>query len=337
LQHHACGLINLFTTTEWGELMTLASLTRRAVLAGLSASILPQVSVAQADEVRWSSGTEKPHFVAPPGATDCHFHTYDKQYPANKGATLLPEDALPADYRALQRRIGTTRGVIIQPSTYGTDNRLQIASRQALGPDNFRAVAVVPEDVSDTELRQLDEQGVRGVRFNLGFPGVLTVGSLPLLAPRLADLGWTCQINMRPEQIEDNADLLTALPGRLVFDHLAQVPQPGGLESAPYKIIRGLLDRGKTWVKLSGPYVSSKQGAPDYGDVGTVAMAYVKAAPERMVWGSDWPHPSEPKDHKPDDARLFDLFSEWAGGNAAFKRILVDNPAELYGFPKVTQ
>jgi D-galactarolactone isomerase len=317
--------------------MTSALLTRRAVLAGISVSILARVSTAQADEVRWSSGSEKPHFVPPPGATDCHFHTYDKQYPVIKGAMLLPDDALPDDYRILQRRLGTTRGVIIQPSTYGTDNRLQIASRRALGLENFRVVAVVPEDVSDAELRRLDEQGVRGVRFNLGFPGALTAGSLQLLAPRLADLGWTCQINMRPKQIEDNADLLSALPGRLVFDHLAQVPQPGGLESIPYKIIRGLLDRGRTWVKLSGPYVSSKQGAPDYADAGEVAAAYVKAAPERMVWGSDWPHPSEPKEHKPDDARLFDLFSEWAGGDAAFKRILVDNPAELYGFPKVTR
>ena len=196
-------------------------------------------------------------------------------------------------------------------------------------------VAVVAEDVSDAELRRLDEQGVRGVRFNLGFPGVLTSSSLRSLAPRLAELGWHCQINMRPKQIEDNADLLASLPGRLVFDHCAQVPQPAGLESPPYKVVRGLLDRGKTWVKLSGPYVSSKQGPPDYADAGAVAAAYVKAAPERMVWGSDWPHPSEPKDHKPDDARLFDLFAEWAGDEAAFKRILVDNPAELYGFPQV--
>jgi predicted TIM-barrel fold metal-dependent hydrolase len=295
---------------------------------------LPGIAPAQAQEVRWSSGSEKPHFVPPAGATDCHFHTYDKTYPIAKSATLLPDDTLPDDYRALQRRIGTTRGVIIQPSTYGTDNRLQIASRQALGAENFRVVAVVAEDISEAELRRLDEQGVRGVRFNLGFPGVLTVNSLPTLAPRLADLGWHCQINMRPKQIEDNADLLASLPGRLVFDHLAQVPQPAGVESAPYKIIRGLLDRGKTWVKLSGPYVSSKQGAPDYADAGIVAAAYVKAAPERMVWGSDWPHPSE-RDNKPDDARLFDLFAQCAGDAAAFKRILVDNPAELYGFPKV--
>ena len=301
-------------------------------MAGLAASFVPRLATAQ--EVRWSSGAEKPRFVPPPGATDCHFHTYDKNYPIMKGATLLPDDALPEDYRALQRRIGTTRGVIIQPSTYGTDNRLQLASRQALGPENFRVIAVVPEDIADAELRRLDEKGVRGVRFNLGFPGALTLDSLKLLAPRLADLGWHCQINMRPKQIEDNADLLASLPGRLVFDHLAQIPQPAGLESAPYKIVRGLLDRGKTWVKLSGPYVSSKQGAPDYADAGVVATTYVKAAPERMVWGSDWPHPSE-KDGKPDDARLFDLFAQCAGDDAAFKRILVDNPVELYGFSKV--
>ena len=315
--------------------MASASLTRRTVLAGLAATAVAPMTAARAEEVRWSSGSEKPRFLAPPGATDCHFHTYDKTYPVMKGSTLLPEDALPDDYRALQRRIGTTRGVIVQPSTYGTDNRLQIASRYALGAENFRVIAVVAEDVSDQELRQLDEQGVRGIRFNLGFPGVLTVGSLKLLAPRLADLGWHCQINMRPKQIEDNADLLASLPGQLVFDHLAQVPQPDGLASAPYKVIRGLLDRGKTWVKLSGPYVSSKLGAPDYADAGAVAEAYVKAAPERLVWGSDWPHPSE-REHKPDDARLFDLFSQWAA-EAAFKRILVDNPAELYGFPRAVQ
>ncbi len=314
--------------------MAIASLTRRTVLAGLAATALPGIATVQAQEVRWSSGSEKPRFVPPVGATDCHFHTYDKNYPVTKGATLLPDDALPDDYRALQRRIGTTRGVIIQPSTYGTDNRLQIASRRALGAENFRVIAVVAEDISDTELRRLDEQGVRGVRFNLGFPGVLTVNSLPLLAPRLVDLGWHCQINMRPKQIEDHADLLASLPGRLVFDHLAQVPQPAGLESAPYKIVRGLLDRGKTWVKLSGPYVSSKQGAPDYADAGAVAAAYVKAASERMIWGSDWPHPSE-RENKPDDARLFDLFAQCAGDDIVFKRILVDNPAELYGFPKV--
>ena len=313
--------------------MAPGSLTRRRALAGIAGAAMARHALAQEGAVRWSSGTGKPRTVASPGAIDCHFHTYDRGYPAMAGATLLPEDAAPDDYRALQRRLGTSRGVIIQPSTYGTDNRLQLASRQALGPDSFRVVAVVAEDVPDAELRRLDGQGVRGVRCNLGFPGVLTVASLKPLAPRLAELGWTCQINMRPKQIEDNADLLASLPGRLVFDHLAQVTQPGGLDSAPYKVIRGLLDRGNTWIKLSGPYVSSKEGPPGYSDAGAVAAAYVKAAPERLVWGSDWPHPSETKGPKPDNALLLDRFAEWSGD--AFKRILVDNPQQLYGFPAV--
>ncbi len=310
-------------------------LTRRAALAALAGAALPRMSSAQDASVKWSRGTEKPRAVAPQGATDCHFHTYDRRYPAIPGSTLLPEDASPDDYHALQRRLGTSRGVIIQPSTYGTDNTLQLASRQALGPENFRVVAVVAEDVSDAELRRLDGQGVRGVRFNLTFPGVLTVGSLKPLAPRLADLGWNCQINMSPRQIEDNADLLAGLPGRLVFDHYAHVPEPAGIESPAHAIVRHLLDRGHTWVKLSGPYVTSKEGTPDYADVGKVASALVKAAPERLVWGSDWPHPTEKPDHKPDDARLFDLLAEWVGNEATFKRILVDNPEQLYGFPPV--
>lgn len=292
------------------------------------------MSAAQAEVVRWSSGNQKPLTVAPPGATDCHFHTYDQRYASIPGARLLPQDASPDDYRALQRRLGTTRGVIVQPSTYGTDNRLQLESRRTLGAENVRVVVVVAEDVSDAELKRLDSQGVRGVRFNLTFPGILTAASLKPLAPRIAALGWNCQLNMSPKQIEDSADVLAGLPGRLVFDHLAHVPGSGGVESACYKVVCRLLDRGNTWVKLSGPYTSSKEGPPGYADAGAVAASYVKAAPERMVWGSDWPHPSEANE-KPDDARLFDLFAGWSGSDAAFKRILVDNPAELYGFPPV--
>jgi D-galactarolactone isomerase len=311
--------------------MALVSFTRREALAALAGAAVPGVAFAQGEPVKWSSGTERPRTKAPPGATDCHFHTYDRRYPAFPGATLLPEDASPDDYRALQGRLGTSRGVLITPSTYGTNNSLQLASRQALGPDNFRVVAVVPEDVPDAELRRLNEQGVRGVRFNLTFPGVLTVASLKPLAPRLAELGWTCQINISNKQMEENADMLAALPGRLVLDHYARIPGSEGVQSTTYKIVRRLIDGGKAWVKLSAPYNISKS-APDYADAGSVASALVRAAPERLIWGSDWPHPSEPNEHKPDDARLFDLLAEWVGSEAAFKRILVDNPAELFGF-----
>lgn len=312
------------------------SLTRRGVLAGVAGAMLPLAREATAQTgsaVRWSSGTKAPRGHVPPGATDCHFHTYDRRYPAAPGATLLPDDATADDYRALQRRLGTSRGVIIQPSTYGTDNTLQFASLQALGPDRFRMVAVVEEDVSDAKLQRLHALGVRGVRFNLVLPGPLTTASLEPLAPRLAALGWHCQINMSPKQIEGARAMLGRLLGRLVFDHMGQVPQPAGVDSPSYAVVRGLLDQGNTWVKLSGAYLTSKDGPPFYADAGRVAAAYIQAAPERVVWASDWPHPTRPSNAKPDDAVLFDRLADWAGSEAAVKRILVENPAVLYGFP----
>lgn len=177
---------------------------------------------------------------------------------------------------------------------------------------------------------------MRGVRFNLSLPGPLNVDSLKRLAPRLADIGWHCQINMSPKQLEDEQALLAALPGRLVFDHLGQVPQPAGLDSPSYAIIRRLLDHGSTWVKLSGAYLRSVDGPPGYADSGRVATAYIAAAPERIVWGSDWPHPTKANNAKPDDAVLFDRLADWSGTEVMFKRILVDNPVALYGFPPLS-
>jgi D-galactarolactone isomerase len=315
--------------------MTTKQIARRTVMGGAAAMSMAGATAgsAGAQTVRWSTGTEKPNTKAPPNATDCHFHTYDRSYPAAAGASLLPEDASPVDYRALQQRTGTARGVIIQPSTYGTDNTLQLASMQALGTEQFRMVAVVAEDVPEAELRRLDGLGVRGVRFNLTLPGPLTPASLPVLAPRLAALGWHCQINMSPRQLADGQDMLAKLPGTLVFDHLGQVPQPAGLSSPSFTILRRLLDGGRAYVKLSGAYITSKEGPPGYADAGLVAAGFIQAAPERVVWGSDWPHPTAPVSAKPDDAVLFDRLAGWAGDAAGLKRILVDNPARLYGFP----
>ncbi|MGY3452750.1 amidohydrolase family protein [Bradyrhizobium sp. USDA 4353] len=305
--------------------------TRRGLLLGAAAlAALPRSASSQsADAVRWSAGTAPPVSKAPPRATDCHFHTYDASYPTAPGAALTPPDASPDDYKALQCRIGTTRGVLVTPSTYGTDNSLQLASMKALGPENFRMVAVVAEDVSDAELKRLDALGARGVRFNLPFPGPLSVASLEKLSPRLAALGWHCEINMRPQQLEAAQDMLLRLPSRLVVDHLGALPAEG-LNSPSYKIIRRLLDKGNTWVKLSGAYLSSRS---PYSESAAITAAYVRAAPERMVWGSDWPHPTRKADDKPDDAELFDLMAKEMPDQAALKRVLVDSPAELYGFP----
>jgi D-galactarolactone isomerase len=138
---------------------------------------------------------------------------------------------------------------------------------------------------------------------------------------------------MSPRQLADGQDMLARLPGTLVFDHLGQVPQPAGLSSPSFTILRRLLDGGRAYVKLSGAYITSKEGPPGYADAGLVAAGFIQAAPERVVWGSDWPHPTAPVSAKPDDAVLFDRLAGWAGDAAGLKRILVDNPARLYGFP----
>jgi D-galactarolactone isomerase len=171
---------------------------------------------------------------------------------------------------------------------------------------------------------------VRGIRFNLVQAGATTVEMLEPLSKRVNDLGWHVQLNLRPELLVQLEDLLLRSPSPLVFDHLAHIPRDNGVEHPAFKTMLKLIDKGHTWVKLSGAYQDATIGAPTYADATPIAQAYVKAAPERMVWGSDWPHPTE-KD-KPDDAILFDLLSRWVPDEGTRNRILVQNPEGLYGF-----
>ncbi len=302
-----------------------------AATAGMSLSTIPRLAAAQGT-VRYSVGTEVPKFRAPANATDCHFHIYDNRFPPAPGGLPAP-DASPADYRALQARIGTTRGVVIQPSLYGVDNRPTLEGIAALGP-NFRGVAVVNTSVTDAELQRLHGLGIRGIRFNLAQAGATTLEMLQPLSERVDALGWHCQINMPGDKIVEAADTFLRIRGKLVFDHLAHCPQPEGVQSDTFKLLHRLLDKGNTWVKLSGAYADTKVGPPSYSDASAVARAFAAAAPNRMVWGSDWPHPTEKLDNKPDDAVLFDLLTTWLPEETVRKQVLVDNPAELYGFPK---
>jgi predicted TIM-barrel fold metal-dependent hydrolase len=320
--------------------MSLGEIERRSVLKG--ALVLAATGfgvsgarIASAQQVPFSTGTERPKTTAPANATDCHMHIYDKRFPAAPNATLLPPDALPDDYRKLQQRIGTTRNVVVTPSTYGTDNGCTLAGMAALGPTT-RGVAVVNTSVTDVELKRLDGLGIRGIRFNLVQAGATSVEMLEPLSKRVNDLGWHVQIHMLGPKIVEIEGLLLRLPSPIVFDHLARVPQPDGVNHPAYTTVRKLIDRGRTWVKLSGAYQDTKVGPPTYADTTAVAKALAKAAPERMVWGSDWPHPTEKLDNKPDDAILFDLLAEWVPDQGIRNRILVQNPETLYGFPKST-
>ncbi len=313
----------------------MSGMIRRAVIGGLAAGAVaagyPRTGAsAEGGTVKWSSGTEPARTAAPENATDCHHHVYDGRFPLAPSATLTPGDATVADYRGLQRRIGTSRHVVVQPSTYGTDNRLLVEALGQFGPE-ARGVAVVDTAVSDAELQALHGAGVRGIRFNLVQSGATTVEMIEPLSKRVAPLGWHVQIHMLGDQIVGIGDLLNRLPSQIVFDHLGRIPEPAGVKHPAFAVIRGLLDGGKAWVKLSGAYIDTKVGPPGYADTTALAGAFAAANPERMVWGSDWPHPTEPGT-KPDDAILFDLLSRWVPDDAARTRILVSNAEALYGF-----
>jgi predicted TIM-barrel fold metal-dependent hydrolase len=238
-------------------------------------------------------------------------------------------------YRLLQKRIGTTRAVIVTPSAYATANAVTTDGIAQLGLANTRGVAVVRTEVTDAELKKLADGGIRGIRFTLFDPktAVTSFEMIEPLAKRANDLGWHVQLHFRGDQIVEKEDLLKRIAAPIVFDHMGRIPQPAGVKHPAFPIICRLIDKGRTWVKLSGVYQDTKVGPPTYADTTEVARAYLKFAPERMVWGSDWPHPTE-REHKPNDAVLFDLLTEWAPDEALRKKLLVDNPAVLYGLSK---
>jgi len=317
--------------------MTASSWDRRDVLKTISMSgaavllgAVPRSTAAQ--QVKWSEGTEAPKLKAPANACDCHHHIYGSQYKVDPRSTLRPGDASVEDYRGFQKRIGTSRNVVVQPSTYGTENAPTLDAVAAMGPQ-ARAVVVVDDTVSDADLKRMHAQGARGIRFNLAQTGATTAEMLEPLSKRVNELGWHIQINAPAAKIAEIMPILEKVPSRIVFDHLAHIPEPDGINHPLFGQVLKLIDKGNTWVKLSGAYADTKIGPPTYADSSAVAQAYAKAAPERCVWGSDWPHPGE-REKKPDDAVLFDLLLTWVPDEKARHRVLVENPAVLYDFPK---
>lgn len=301
------------------------------IASGLSANL----PAAPSEEFRvpHSGGTEAPNLKAPAKACDCHFHIYDSRFPPPGPSKRLVTNAGMAEYRLLQKRIGTTRAVIVTPSAYGTANAVTLDAIARFGLADARGVAVVNPEITDAELKKMADGGIRGIRFTLFDPTTSVTGfdMIEPLAERVNDLGWHVQLHLAGDQIAAYEALLMRIVSPIVFDHMGRLPQPQGLNHPAFGVIRRLIDKGKTWVKLSSVYQDTKVGPPTYADQTEVARAFLQAAPERMVWGSDWPHPTE-RDQKPDDARLFDLIAEWTPDEALRQRLLVDNPSALYGF-----
>jgi predicted TIM-barrel fold metal-dependent hydrolase len=311
---------------------------RRAFIKGATMAALAtttsglSIGVSEAQQVPNSSGTDLPKIKAPAGACDCHMHIFDAaRFPPPEPNRPTTSGATVADYRLLQKRLGTTRNIVVTPRNSGNEVTLDAITQFA---PNARGVAVVAMSITDAEMKRLNDGGIRGHRFDLNDPNAaITADMIDSFSKRAADLGWHLQLFMNGDKVLQFADLLRRLPTQIVLDHMGQPPLPAGTDHPSHRIVLELLDKGRTWVKLSNIPSNSKIGPPSYPEATKTAQALIKAAPERLVWGTDWPHPGE-RDHKPNDAQLFDLWSEWAPNEATRNRILVDNPATLYGFAK---
>lgn len=276
----------------------------------------------------FSAGSDRPAFAVPQGACDCHMHLFDNGLPYAGPGVLTHPDATTQDYRALQRRLGLSRNVVVQPSSYGLDHRVLVAGLKALG-GSARGVAVIDPTTTSAQLRELEGAGVVGVRFNLVQAGATHESMLEAVAELIRPMGWHIQIHAQARQLVDLADRLARLPVPVVIDHYGHLNTNPDLRSALEALLSRLLSNGRTWLKLSAPYIASPRSA-DYEELGASVKRLTSKFVDRMVWGSDWPHVTEGA-HKPDDAALLDLLSQWVSAKERH-RILVENPSTLYGF-----
>jgi len=275
--------------------------------------------------------TSEPKFDVPPGACDSHIHVYGDpaRYPYQPLANRAPPDVNLDDYLAIRDRLGLRRTVVIQTPFYGDDNACLLDTIELLAPD-ARGVAVVAPDISDAELERLHAGGVRGLRFGIELARGMRFDCLETMASRIAQFRWHIQYRSTEKDLPDLESRLRRLPVPVCVDHIGSIPPETGVDHAAFRALLRLVDTGRCWVKLSAPYQLSRSGAPDYADYLPQARALVAAAPERMVWGTNWPHPRV--GDKPDEADLLNVLADWADDAATRKAILVANPAVLYGF-----
>ena len=273
----------------------------------------------------------KPRLAVPAGATDTHIHVYHAEAPPAPGGPPLPGDYREGAYREMRDRLGFSRVIVVQPNAYQDDNSVALKAIKALGP-GAKGVGVVKPGVADAEIERLSKAGIVGQRiFQLPW-GAVGFDRMHEVMAQVHPFGWFANVQLDGRDLPQWEDTIRKLPGRFVIDHIGKFLEPVTTEQEPFKALLRLLDTGRCWVKLAAAYETSKTGAPKYEDVSRLARALVKHAPERMIWASNWPHPSAPKDNVPDDADLLDLLLDWAPDETTRSKILVDNPAGLYKF-----
>jgi D-galactarolactone isomerase len=276
------------------------------------------------------ASTKKPKLTPPRGAVDTHIHIYSRRYPTAPTAVAKPDDASVQDYLAVRNRLGVDRTVIVQPSAYGLDNSCTLDAMTEIGP-SARGIAVCNEETRDAELERLNARGIRGLRFFMLRGGAVSWDSLETMSARIAPLGWHIVLQLDGRNLPDYAARIAKLTSDVVIDHTGKFLKPVPTDHASFRTLLRLLDDGRKWLKLAAPYETSKLGPPFYDDVGALAKELVKAAPDRTIWASNWPHPSSGF-IGPDDADMLDLLLDWVPDDATRNKVLADNPARLYGF-----
>ncbi|MBX2856398.1 MAG: amidohydrolase family protein [Rhodobacteraceae bacterium] len=270
--------------------------------------------------------------VAPTGAVDTHIHFFYPPYDVQPAAGLPPQPATLEDYAVIQARLGVRRAVVVQPNAYQFDNRCTLGSLRRLGADQARAIVAIRPDQTAMDLKQLDEEGVCGVRIMTLGGGAIGFENIRDIAERIAPLGWHLNVQFDGREMVERAEVLQELPCPFVIDHTGKYLTPVTPEDPAFTALLRLVDRGDVYVKLSAPYETSQTGAPAFDDVGALAKRLVAHAPERMMWASNWPHVSVTADNLPDDADLLDVLLEWAPDQEIQHKILVENPNRFYGF-----
>jgi predicted TIM-barrel fold metal-dependent hydrolase len=274
----------------------------------------------------------KPKLKALPGACDTHIHLFGpaEKYPFAPDSPYTAHDALPETFIALQNTLGLSTAVIVSPGGYGRDYSL-LADVLAKYPDRFRGIALLRDDTPASEIARLTNLGVRGMRMMSAKRGQHVPNYSKEIAARVNEHGWHIQFYPHGTDIVEYADKLLALPNTIVLDHFASIPAAGGIDQPAVKAVLKMLDSGRVWLKLSGPMRCTAE-PPPYPSVTPLAHVFVKHAPERMVWGSDWPHVNLDGMVMPNDGDLLDLLLEWVPDAAVRNRILTQNANTLYGF-----
>ena len=269
------------------------------------------------------------NFTMPENACNSHLHIINPAFPNDGKASA--QIGTVETYQALADKLRLTRAVFVQAKPFALDNACLLDAIQRFGPDNARGIAVVNNAVSDLELVRLHNGGVRGLRFSVWNPdnAVVSFDDCAPLSERIKHLGWNIQLHMGAAQLVKWADIIRRLDCKVVIDHMGRLDPALGVRDPAYPFIQEMIDKGNTWVKLSGPYLNTRTGEP-WEDAARTAAAIAEFAPERVVWGSDFPHVTEKV--KPDEAVLTEMIGTWLPTEKARLLALADNPQELYGF-----